>query len=49
MEKEFFCDDCEAEFKIISDNTDPVEYCPYCSNIIKNEEEEDDWFSDDGC
>lgn len=39
MEKEFVCDDCEAEFKIVSENTDEVTYCPYCSNVISEEDE----------
>ena len=45
MEKEFICDDCEAEFKIIADNQEEVTYCPFCSNIIALEEEleEEEW------
>lgn len=52
MEKEFVCDDCEAEFKIVSENTDEVTYCPYCSNIISVEDDEeltseDEWDDQD--
>lgn len=39
MEKEFVCDDCESEFKIVSENIEEVTYCPYCSNIISKDEE----------
>ena len=34
------CGDCGAEFKVISDFEESIEYCPYCGSIV--EEPDDD-------
>ena len=41
------CECCEAEFKIISDNTEDVAFCPYCGEPLEIEEEDDEEFWED--
>lgn len=35
------CQDCETEFRVISDSDDLVEFCPYCGGSVETEETED--------
>ena len=41
------CTSCEAEFKVISDTDEMVEYCPYCSALIEICEDDDEAFFED--
>jgi hypothetical protein len=41
------CTSCEAEFKVISDTDELVEYCPYCSALIEIVEDDDEAFFED--
>jgi uncharacterized paraquat-inducible protein A len=36
------CQECESEFKVISDRHEQIAYCPYCGYDIEEDEEEDE-------
>jgi rRNA maturation endonuclease Nob1 len=39
-----YCENCDTEFKVISDDLDKVEFCPSCGEEIVDESEDDeDW------
>lgn len=44
-----YCESCESEFKVVSDNLDDILYCPFCSEEIETEadEDEDDYWGDE--
>jgi len=47
MQKHFICDECDADFKIHFEQEEDdfikvVGFCPFCSNPIEEEEDEDD-------
>ena len=44
-----YCENCDSEFKVVSDNLDDILYCPFCSEEIEQEEEEeeDDYWTDE--
>ena len=33
------CTSCDAEFRVVSDSHDTIEFCPYCGEPILHEEE----------
>lgn len=38
------CGECETEFRVISDNHDPIVYCPYCGYELEDDViDEDEW------
>lgn len=42
MNKNFYCVNCEIEFRIKHENDDdvfPVRFCPFCGNSLDPEEE----------
>lgn len=41
------CDGCGAEFRVVCDLVDSVEYCPFCGESIDTEEEEEDEYEDE--
>ena len=36
------CQECESEFRVISDNHDPVLNCPFCGYELDEEDLDDD-------
>lgn len=46
MSEWIVCECCESEFKVISDNPDDAQYCPYCGEPLgdPDESDEDDEF-----
>jgi hypothetical protein len=36
------CNECEEEFRVITDSLDPVIYCPLCGADLPEEELEDE-------
>lgn len=36
------CASCLAEFRVISDTDEPVQYCPYCGSTVELDSEEDE-------
>lgn len=49
MDKDFFCEECEAEFQVQGDSLDGPSYCPYCGTLLAFEkaDEEEDWDDQD--
>ena len=43
----FTCQECDAEFDVNSDLVEPVEYCPYCGEMIFEEDDEDEYWDED--
>lgn len=43
------CQSCGTEFRVVSDSTQLVEFCPYCGDSIEDEQDEDDlqYYEDD--
>lgn len=37
-----YCENCDTEFKVISDELDEVAFCPYCGEEILDEDDEED-------
>jgi uncharacterized paraquat-inducible protein A len=37
------CEECETEFRVISDNHNSIAYCPYCGYELEFEDDEDEW------
>lgn len=35
------CQSCWAEFKVVSDSDESINYCPYCGGEIEEDYEED--------
>lgn len=40
--KWFECTGCQAEFRVVSDTDAPIDYCPYCGDIISSDDDEED-------
>lgn len=40
--KWYECESCLSEFRVVSDTSDDVEYCPFCGADIVDEEDYDD-------
>lgn len=36
------CEDCDAEFRVISDTSKHVFYCPFCATELVTEDDEDE-------
>jgi|LakMenE01Jun11ns_1017448.scaffolds.fasta_scaffold9952471_3 rRNA maturation endonuclease Nob1 len=36
------CQDCEEEFRVITDSLEPITYCPLCGSDLPEAELEDD-------
>lgn len=36
-----YCENCDTEFKVISDDLDEVAFCPFCGEEITEEGDED--------
>jgi predicted RNA-binding Zn-ribbon protein involved in translation (DUF1610 family) len=53
-DKEIVCTNCEAEFQVVHDEVDSPEYCPFCGDKMRYEndndledlDEEDNWYPD---
>jgi len=43
----FTCQECDAEFDVQSDLSEVVEYCPYCGEMIYEEDEDEDYWDED--
>jgi rRNA maturation endonuclease Nob1 len=41
------CQACETEFKIVSDTLEPIMCCPFCSEELELENEDEDNYWDD--
>lgn len=41
MNEWHYCENCDSEFKVITDELDPVQFCPLCGEEIQQEEDED--------
>jgi rRNA maturation endonuclease Nob1 len=41
-EPKFVCYSCDAEFDILSELDEPVEYCPFCGDMILEDDDDDD-------
>ena len=41
------CQSCWAEFRVVSDSDETVQYCPYCGGEIELEDEDEDEDYDD--
>ena len=37
-----YCENCDTEFKVISDALDEVAFCPYCGEEIIDDDNEED-------
>lgn len=37
------CTSCEEEFKVITDSSEIISYCPLCGNFVEFEDEEEDF------
>jgi len=47
-DKEIFCTECETEYTITHEEVDDPEYCSFCGCKLNEEEQEDDWFDEEG-
>jgi len=36
------CDGCGTEFRVVSDTDLPIAYCPYCGDVVEEDDEEED-------
>jgi DNA-directed RNA polymerase subunit RPC12/RpoP len=36
------CGSCTAEFRVVSDTDEPIEFCPYCGYEIVDDVDEDE-------
>ena len=36
------CSSCDAEFRVVSDSTQPIEFCPFCGDSVELEDEDDE-------
>ena len=41
-EDQFECDYCEAEFKVIHEHINEVQFCPFCATPLEPENDNDD-------
>ena len=41
------CNTCDAEFKVVSDCDDPIEFCPFCGESIEPQDEHDNYYDED--
>lgn len=41
------CGGCLAEFRVISDNGELVEFCPFCGGPIEYHDDQDDTYIDE--
>ena len=54
MEQDYICEECEAEFSVISENPDPVTHCAFCGGTVSSTKydldedlESEDWDNQD--
>ena len=40
--REFICDSCDEVFELSWDDEHLVRYCPFCGDLLDDEEDEDD-------
>ena len=40
--KWYECGSCLSEFRVVSDNDDPIEYCPFCGYTIEDQDDEEE-------
>ena len=38
------CSSCDAEFRVVSDSTLPIEFCPFCGEPMEGGVDEDDYY-----
>jgi len=41
------CNECEEEFRVITESLDPVAFCPLCGSELYEDEEEDEEYEDE--
>lgn len=41
MNEWHYCENCDSEFKVITDELASVQFCPLCGEEIRQEEDED--------
>jgi hypothetical protein len=41
------CQSCGTEFRVVSDSTQTIEFCPYCGDPIEDKEEDEDYYEYD--
>lgn len=44
---DFLCEECGAEFTLLSEIDDPVQFCPYCGNELDYDEDDDEEFEEE--
>lgn len=42
-EADFLCEECGAEFTILAENDDTVNFCPYCGSELEYDEDDEDY------
>ena len=41
------CSSCDTEFRVVSDLTLPIEFCPFCGDLMEGGADEDDYYEVD--
>ena len=41
------CSSCDTEFRVVSDSTLPIEFCPFCGDPMEGGADEDDYYEFD--
>lgn len=41
------CQSCATEFRVVSDSTQPIEFCPFCGDPIELENDDEDYYEYD--
>lgn len=41
--KWYTCSSCDAEFRVVSDSDNLIEYCPFCGTEIEQEEDDEEY------
>ena len=41
------CQECDAEFDVISELNEIIEYCPFCGEMILQDDDEDEYDEDE--
>lgn len=48
MSEDIACQECEAEFKVVSDSNITPEFCPFCGEKLTYDDKDlDEWFEED--
>lgn len=48
MNNDITCSECESEFKVVSEDNIPAEFCPFCGEkLVFDDKDLDEWFEED--